>query len=242
MSWLPWTLFGVTAVFLGMAVKYAHDLENDYEPTEEYYKSLGVYRQTLVNEVLTYLQVWLEFDEEPTLISNTFDDVSQVVLTKSNLRIELNFDWTKSKLKIVLNSYIYAAESNICKVKTFKFNNFFIEKNKIFKFIQKFKKDIDCASGKEKLSDIIYSAQQAVANPVSEESGENFTDEDFRGLLYEASIMLSDEVEAGASSNITNKSLFMIMSYIFHAHKEEYLEYIKQVEEDITEEEETEGE
>lgn len=242
MSWLPWTLFGLTVIFLIAALKHVYDLENDYEPTEEYYKSLGAYRQTLVNEVLTYIQVWLEFDEDPTLTSNTFEDVSQVVLTKSNLRIELNFDWVKSKLKVVLNSYNYAAESNICKVKTFKFNNFFIEKNKIFKFIQKFKKDTDCASGKEKLSDIVYSAQQAVD---TEASGKDFTDEDFRDLLYEASIMLSDEVEAGASSNTTNKSLFMIMSYIFHAHKEEYLEYIKQVEEeddDNTTEEEVKGE
>ena len=209
-----------------------YELENDYEPTEEYYKSLGIYRQTLVNEVLTYIQVWLEFDEDPTLTSNTFEDVSQVVLTKSNLRIELNFDWVKSKLKVVLNSYNYAAESNICTVKTFKFKNFFIEKNKIFKFIQKFKKNIDCASGKEKLSDIVYSAQQAVN---TEESGKNFTDEDFRGLLYEASIMLGDEVEAGVSSETTNKSLFMILSYIFHSHKDEYLEYIKEVDAEETE-------
>lgn len=229
---LAWILFGVTLFFLIAVSIYANRLDEELnsEPNPEYLDSLGKYRQTVVNEVLTYLQVWMAWDEPPSLDTNTFADVSQIVLTKDNMRFELNFDWAKEKIQIVLNYFEYTNENQISKAKTFKFKNFLVPKNEMFKFVQNFKKDIESDDGKKILTDVVNSAREA-AQTTTTTDGEQFTDEDFEGLLYEASIMLGDEVAAGQTTVNTQRSLFMILSYIFKLHNEKYVQYIKETNE-----------
>ena len=74
---LGWILFGVTLFFLIAVSIYANRLDEELnsEPNPEYLDSLGKYRQTVVNEVLTYIQVWMAWDEPPSLDTNTFADV-----------------------------------------------------------------------------------------------------------------------------------------------------------------------
>ena len=229
---LAWMLFGVTLFFLIAVSIYAYRLDEELnsEPNPEYLDSLGKYRQTVVNEVLTYLQVWMAWDEPPSLDTNTFADVSQIVLTKDNMRFELNFDWAKEKIQIVLNYFEYTNENQISKAKTFKFKNFLVPKNEMFKFVQNFKKDVENDDGKKILTDVVNSAREAAAQTTTAD-GEQFTDEDFEGLLYEASIMLGDEVAAGHTTVNTQRSLFMILSYIFKLHNEKYVQYIKETNE-----------
>lgn len=229
---LAWMLFGVTLFFLIAVSIYAYRLDEELnsEPNPEYLDSLGKYRQTVVNEVLTYLQVWMAWDEPPSLDTNTFADVSQIVLTKDNMRFELNFDWAKEKIQIVLNYFEYTNENQISKAKTFKFKNFLVPKNEMFKFIQNFKKDVENDDGKKILTDVVNSAREAAAQTTATD-GEQFTDEDFEGLLYEASIMLGDEVAGGQTTVNTQRSLFMILSYIFKLHNEKYVQYIKETNE-----------
>lgn len=229
---LAWMLFGVTLFFLIAVSIYAYRLDEELnsEPNPEYLDSLGKYRQTIVNEVLTYIQVWMAWDEPPSLDTNTFADVSQIVLTKDNMRFELNFDWAKEKIRIVLNYFKYTNENQISKAKTFKFKNFLVPKNEMFKFVQNFKKDVENDDGKKILTDVVNSAREAAAQTTTTD-GEQFTDEDFEGLLYEASIMLGDEVAAGQTTVNTQRSLFMILSYIFKLHNEKYVQYIKETNE-----------
>ena len=228
---LGWVLFGLTAVFLGIATKRIYELENPLEWTPEYTESVDKYRQTIANDILTYLQVWMNWDRTPVLTSNTIEDNTQITLSHENTRYELNFDWAHDTVQIVYNFYNYPTNTQISKAKTFKFKGHFVPKIKMWKFIQSCISAEENPSGMEILTNIAQSARSAVDNPKTD-NGEDFTDEDFRGLLYEAAIRMSDEVSIGgfdANNENLHQSLFMVLAYIMRFHHEEYKQYLEDI-------------
>ena len=171
----------------------------------------------------------MHWDHAPALSSNTIEDNTQITLSHENTRYELNFDWARNTVQIVYNFYNYTTNTQISKAKTFKFKGHFVPKIKMWQFIQSCISVEENPSGMEILTNIAQSARSAVDNPKTDDD-EEFTDEDFRGLLYEAALRMSDEVSIGgfdANNENLHQSLFMVLTYIMRFHHEEYKQYLE---------------